>query len=263
MRHLRSLLKCSAAALILALPLVMALEAIAQIRFIAPQVGAPGNREAGTSRSETCAASTGQRLTAVVPETNLGLTTKAFPTFFAYLPANNATGAELHLYEEASGEQVYVAQIAMPPANEAAEYRYQPTVLQLSAPVSASDSAPGAVTLEPGKNYIWALMLICDPAERTDDVIAIGVVQRVDAAYLNRFSADLQRQLTGAESVPAETKLSTYGRAGIWHELLETLAPLAKSDPVAYQDDWAALLDQQGLGAIADAPIVNSQVDPL
>lgn len=256
MHRLRSLLKCSTAVLVLTLPLVTGLEAVAQVRFFAPPVGAPGNREAGTSRSETCASPDGgQRLTAVVPETNVGLTTKAFPTFFAYLPANNAAGAELHLYEEASGQQVYVSQVELPAPDETAEYRYQPAVLQLTA--------SEGVTLEPGTNYIWALMLVCNAEDREDDVIAIGVVQRTDAAYLNGLPISLRGQLGGAESASPQDKLATYGRAGIWHELLETLAPLVKSNPGAYQSDWAGLLEQQGLGAIADAPIITSEVNPL
>ena len=55
----------------------------------------------GAVRRDTCATTTDTSgLVALLPESNLGLTTKAFPTFVAYIPSNNAERIEFRLYEE-------------------------------------------------------------------------------------------------------------------------------------------------------------------
>lgn len=249
----QSFIQRSTFALVLALVVPVGI-AQAQIRFVAPPVGAPGNREAGTSRSETCATiEAGQRLTTLIPDSNVGLTTKALPTLFAYVPASNAEAAELNLYEAASGEEVYAGQVPLPEAAAGAEYRYRSAILKLSLP-------DGALTLEPGQDYIWSLALVCDAAKPTSDIVAAGVVQRVDAAYLDTLSPALQNRLASINGANPADQLATYGEAGIWHELLETLAALVENNPGTYQNDWQALLEQQGLGAVADALVVISEV---
>ena len=95
--------------------------------FKAPKVGAPGNREAGAARSDTCASTASSSgLTAIVPTSNVGLTTQAYPTFFAYIPANNAVRTEFRLMDEETGEETLVGQIQMPKADAAnAPYKYK------------------------------------------------------------------------------------------------------------------------------------------
>lgn len=252
-------IKRSIAASLLTLPLI-ALEAYAQVRFVAPPVSAPGNREAGTARNNACATiEADQRLTALIPDTNIGLTTQALPTFFVYVPANNAEGAELRLYEADSGVEVYAGQLTLPAADDtAAEYRYPPQILKLAM---SEDALP--LTLDPGKNYIWSVMLVCNEDDRADDIITASIVQRTDTPYLQTLAPDLRNQLANVDSTTAAAQLIAYGEAGIWHELLATLAVLVASDPSTYTNDWNTLLEEQGLGAIANTPIVSTEIEPL
>lgn len=243
-----------------ALPVVASMEAaIAQIRFVAPPVSAPGNREAGSSRQESCAATTaGQRLTALVPATNIGLTTQSLPSFFAYIPENNADGAELRLYEAESGEEVYAGQLSLPTAPKAGDYRQRSTFIKLSA---SEETAP--MVLAAGENYIWALMLVCNAGDRTKDIVATGIVQRAETAYLATLSEPVRNQLAEIATVSSEEQLTTYGEAGLWYDFLETLASLVTANPSAYQEEWAMLLEAQGLAAIAQAPLQFEEIEPL
>lgn len=255
-----SLIKHSMTSVILMLPLIATLEPVsAQVRFVAPPVSAPGNREAGTSRNNGCATiAENQRLTLLIPETNIGFTTQALPSFFVYVPANNAEWVELRLYEADSGEEVYAGQVSLPLVAVAADYRYQSTILKLTVPEDDF-----ALMLDPGKDYIWSVMLVCNADDRADDIIAAGTLQRTDTAYLQTLDPALRDQLANVEGVSTEVSLTVYGEAGIWHELLATLASLAASDPSTYTSDWNTLLEQQGLGAIANAPIVSREVVSL
>lgn len=255
----RSVLKRSIAAMVLWLPFGVLMEpAIAQVPFEAPPVSAPGNRESGSSRSDTCATTLNEAgLTAVIPETNVGLTTKALPVFFAYVPANNAEWVEFRLFDEETGAEMYVGQVALPVATDA-EYRYAPSLVSLSIPEEEA-----AIALEAGKRYLWALMLVCNGENRAEDIVVTGVVQRPEATYFESLEPSIQDQLSSVSQLAPADQLMVYGEAGLWHDLLEVLASLATSDPTAYQNDWSTLLAAQGLGAIANAPIVFTKIDPL
>lgn len=222
------------------------------LSFQAPPVGSPGNREAGSGRSDTCVALTEQAgLTALVPDTNVGLTTQSSPQLFAYVPSNSAEFAELRLIKESSSEEIYVAEVQMPRATASeATHTYQSAVLSLALPSS--------VSLEPGENYLWALMLVCNSDNRAEDIVVTAVVQRADATYLNTLSASVAEQLNAVESAPDNERLIAYSAAGLWQDLLAELSSLVERDPAIYEPVWNDLLTEQGLGAVASVPLYES-----
>ncbi|PSN10936.1 hypothetical protein C7293_26210 [filamentous cyanobacterium CCT1] len=226
-----------------------------ELSFQPPPVGSPGNREAGSGRSDTCADLTEQAgLTAIVPETNVGLTTQATPQLFAYVPTNNAAFAELRLLKETTGEDVYVSQVSMPAATTPG-FAHQASTLSLTLPAT--------VVLEPGENYLWALMLVCNPANRAEDIVVTAVVQRADEAYLNTLSAEVSNQLRGLNNASEVEKLTILSSAGLWQDLLTQLSTLTAADPTTYDPLWGDLLTDQGLGAIASAPVYESSLTEI
>ena len=255
----RSSVKFLLASATICLPFIQAVESFAQIRFNAPKLTAPGNRESGAARSDTCVTTVDDDgLTAVLPETNVGLTTNEFPSFFAYVPANNAERAELRLLEEDTGNELYAGQVSLPSADPTADYRHEASLVSLSIPGDGS-----ATALESGKNYLWALMLVCEPDNRAADIVVTGVVQRVDDGYLQSLSPEVRDRLDVLNTLPPEEQLIAYGDAGIWQDLLGVLSTLTSENPTTYQADWNSLLGDQGLGTIAERPIVFSEVEPL
>jgi hypothetical protein len=205
----------------------------ASIRFNSPSIGAPGNREAGASRSAPCAASD-RGLVALLPETNLGLTTQAYPTFFAYLPPSTATTAEFVLYHEGTDELVYSTSF---------EITGDAGIASIQLPQQA-----GQMPLEVGESYYWYFTVVCDAADRSADMTVQGGVQRVapDSSLLN------QVQTAQPQEIPI-----IYAEAGIWHEALSTLVELSRANPndPTVNANLDELLGSVGLGAIADEPL--------
>lgn len=246
--------------LMLALVLLPISGAMAGSTFQPPKSGAPGNREAGAARSDTCASTAKSNgLTAVLPTSNLGLTTQAFPTFFAYIPPNNAQRAEFRLIDEDGDQEVFTGQVQLPRDNTPkASYKYKASVVGLSLPKRAT-----MVGLMPGKRYLWALMLVCNTQNRAEDIVITGVVQRVGDDYLKGLDPEIKRKLNGINRSQPREKLAIYGAAGIWQDLLADVAMLMQKNSSTYNSTWKSLLSEQGLAAIATFPVVESQLEPL
>ncbi len=169
-------------------------------------------------------------LTALMPETNLGLTVATHPTFFFYIPQTTATSAEFVLLDEANNHKVY-----------------ETTFTITGTPGIVSVSLPASKTLPPleiGKDYHWYVSVICDPDDRSGDVYVDGWVQRVEP------TPSLMSQLEKAS--PAE-RVALYRKNGIWHDTLTFLAEGRRLNPSnsALAAEWATLLRSVGLEKIA------------
>lgn len=223
------------------------------LNFDPPPMSTPGNREAGALRSDTCAdTANASGIMALVPDTNVGLTAAASPDLFAYIPPNNAEKAELRVFKEATGEEVYAGEFTLPENGTSTDYPYGASVVKL--PLSATP-----VALEPGESYLWAVFVVCDSTNRAQDMVVDVVVQQADENYFRTLSTDVKAQLDTLTTASSEDKVLTYGAAGLWQDLLSELS----SDPTAYGEVWAKLLTDQGMGAIADAPIYTTTLTPI
>lgn len=255
-----SFLGFALSALLLSTSILIAADmAVAGSGFRPPRSGAPGNREAGAARSDTCASTTNSSgLTAVLPTSNLGLTTRAFPTFFAYMPPNNAEKAEFRLIEEDTNKEVFTGKVQMPKAEAAnAPYKHKASIVSMTLPQNGSEG------LKAGRNYLWALMVVCNAQNRAEDIVVTGVVQRVGDDYVKTLDAQTKQKLNSVNTVPPPEKLSIYGSAGIWNDMLADTAVLMQKNPATYTQEWKDLLGEQGLAAIATAPIVEVKLEPI
>ncbi len=207
-----------------------------------PVAGAPGGREGGGTRGG-CTRGTPARLTALMPETNLGLTTQERPRFFWFVPATSAESIEFALYSaDANKEnytQVYLTRLAIP-----------------STPGIASLALPHSLPpLSVGQDYYWSVSILCDPDQPSGDPVVDGWVRRIAP------SATLASEL--AQAGP-QAQVSLYARNGIWFDTLTTLADLRcarPSDP-GLSAGWRQLLNSVRLQTIADQPLVQSCASP-
>lgn len=206
------------------------------IQFNAPSIGAPGNRESGASRSAPCATSD-RGLLALLPETNIGLTTEAYPSFFAYVPPSSAEIAEFLLYEEGTDQLIYSTSL---------EINGESGIASVKLPVDAD-----IPSLEVGKNYYWYFTVVCDQDDRSGDMTVQGTVQRV------ALNADLARQLASAS---APERAAIYAQAGIWQDALASLAALNQREPnnPSNRSSWNSLLTAVGLQEIADEQLFTN-----
>lgn len=203
----------------------------ATISFVPPEWGAPGNRVGGATRG---CFSGKQALTALVPNTNTGTTIAAQPTLSFYVPANKAEQLELVLL------------------NDKQKILHKSTVASPKTPGIVSINMakmPGAPSLETGKNYQWYFSMICDPKDRSADVVVDGWIQRVEADPI------LQSEIQKAK--PSD-RVSLYAANGIWYDTVAAMVASRQSTPnnSTVSREWSDLLKSVGLGAVAQAPIV-------
>jgi len=108
------------------------------------------------------------------------------------------------------------------------------------------------VKLARGIEYEWVIALVVDDESRSKDVVASGLIQRVEPA------ASLSRRLTHAskQEIPF-----IYAEEGIWYDALQALSDLIEAHPAdgSLLVERAALLNQVGLAkpaALTETSIV-------
>ena len=104
--------------------------------------------------------------------------------------------------------------------------------------------------LTPGVEYQWVVALITDPDNRSKDLVASGVIKRIEP------NADLKAKL--ASAAPASA-VGVYADAGIWYDALSLLSDQIDSDPgnKALRETRADLLRQVGLNKAASFDIAS------
>lgn len=210
----------------------------ARITFKAPEgLQAPGRRVAGGSRApqeKNC--SSGQNpLTAVVPNSNMGLTTQANPTLFFYVPQTSAT-LELVLHDQNK------------------EYKQ---IYKSSQKAGIVSIAFNQASLEVGKQYRWSFSIVCNPKERSKDKFVEGAILRVQT------EPKLASKLATAS---LQERANLYAEAGIWQDSLASLAKSLSSNPNngELKAEWEALLTSNsvGLDNLVSEPLLPGQLKP-
>ncbi|MEO0455006.1 MAG: DUF928 domain-containing protein [Cyanobacteria bacterium P01_A01_bin.114] len=195
--------------------------------------GAPPRSVGGGSRGdESCISLTQQpTLTALLPHNSLATTYAAdseIPSaLFFYVPETQATQGELIIVDAQSNE-IYQQTVSLP---ETA------SIISVTLP---QKNAAGSPFFEAGQFYYWDFAVICDSADRGNDAIVGGGLQRAepDAAFLDQLEVVADDPLAQAE---------LYASVGAWQEALVLAAGLYEQDAQPWQD----LLESVELDAIA------------
>ena len=196
-------------------------------------IGAP-RRISGAGTRGTCLQNKTDKLITLLPENSSTRTIAQYPTFFAYVPPSTAKQIRFKLTDQ-SQNTVYQTTLSLSD---------QPGIVRVSVP------AGGAVNpLEVGKPYIVSFTLVCNPDDSSGNIVAGGVIQRVEP------SAVLTRELQQASP---RLQSSIYAKESLWLEALSTLAQLRHDKPSdsSLTTEWITLLDTVGLGDIAQKPLV-------
>lgn len=172
-------------------------------------VGRPGNREGAASRGGECKFTNLQSeptLTAMVPVSNVGLTTAAYPTFYWYMPTNTYRLASFELYEDET-----------PIYQSSFQINGRSGVSSLKLPAEAT-----LPPLEVGKTYRWSMTLICDLEQPDTKKSVEGFISRVNPTP----------QLTAAlAKAKPEARSNVYAEAGLWYDALAELAVARSTNP--------------------------------
>jgi hypothetical protein len=108
------------------------------------------------------------------------------------------------------------------------------------------------VKLEPNVVYKWSVAVVLDPENRSQDIIANGVIKRIEP------SPDLAAKLAAASD---QDKAAIYAEGSIWYDALQAISDQIAKDPQdsALRDERADLLKQVGLpGAQMESTVAKS-----
>lgn len=163
---------------------------------------------------------------ALVPHDNYGLTTKERPDFWFYLPRTSAEQAILSIKEAGK----------TPHWQQSINLNQEQGIVG----IALAKDAPG---LEIGKNYQWAITLVCGDRPSPNDPVVASWIKRIE-------SVKQEMPSTGIE------KAAMLARQGIWHDALDVL--VAERTSVSnWQKYWQEYLQSGGLEIIADEPIIE------
>jgi hypothetical protein len=144
-------------------------------------------------------------LEALAPD-HVAFTTREQPVLYWYLP--DATGArvDLMIVEPSRPDPLFDLTLG-----QGAE-----------AGVHALSLAERGVRLRKGVAYQWLVALVPRPSSGAEDVLAGGVVQRVDAG------PELSRALAAA---PADERWRVYAHYGVWYDALSGISERIRAQP--------------------------------
>lgn len=176
-------------------------------------------------------------LTALIPQSNIGMTVSKYPTFFFYIPDADLGGAE--------GELVL--------RNEKEQEVYRKTVrlkdIDSIISVELSDSTASSA-LEVGKSYYWSFSIMFDKVDHSSDSYVAGWIKRTE------LNSELKHKL---DTALPQDKPAIYATNGVWYEALSSLAKLRCASPQnsTLASDWESLLKQVGLPEISRKPLAQ------
>ncbi len=188
-----------------------------------PMRGAPGGRIGGATR-------TGRDLPyllALAPD-HTGFTLESQPTLYWYVSGPAQVKLEITLLDEEGIDPILTQQ--MQGSNNAGIY--------------AVSLAEHGITLKPGMEYQWFVALIPDPKQRSRDVTAGALIQKVDA------DPDLVARLKAANN---DERPGILAQHGIWYDAVHRLSQeIQKGASAEYRRYRASLLEQVGLAEVAE-----------
>src|SRR5262245_25700522 len=196
------------------------------VKFRPSTTGAPSVRVTGGSRGTGDATIT---LDVLAPD-DTGITTQEQPSLFWFQSKPADAKFELTLLQENKVKPL--VQVMVQRSTKAGIQR-----LKLS---------DHGAKLTPGVEYQWVVALVTDPENRSSDLIASGVIKRVEP------SADLKGKI--AKATPASLA-GVYAEAGIWYDALSVLSDQIDAQPEnkSLRETRSDLLRQVGLKAAADS----------
>jgi hypothetical protein len=160
----------------------------------------------------------------VLAPNHTGLTTHAQPSLFWYQNEKAGTRFELTVIEPK--KPAPLLRVGIDKVEQAGIHRFQ--------------LARHKITLKPGVLYRWTIALVPDAANRSQDVIASGAIERTEP------DAPLAAALADSKGLD---KAALYASKGYWYDALEVIADEMNASPKNREIrlQRAALLEQAGL----------------
>ena len=171
----------------------------------------------------------------LVPD-QMALTTQAQPSLYWYQSKAAKTQCEITLTEPKNPKPLLMLK----------------TPTQTPAGIHAIRLSKFKIELKPNVVYRWSIAVIEDPANRSQDIVANGVIKRIDPSP----------ELAGGLAKAADAdKPALYAENGIWYDALQSISDQIDHDPqnASLREERASLLKQVGMdGAKMDTTLSKS-----
>lgn len=204
--------------------------------YVPPRKGAPapGSRRGGGTRGMNKSVP----VISVLAPDHVGLTLQAQPVLYWFTPTQQDMPYEFVLIADQAETPVVEKRLPQPA---------RPGIQQ----IRLSDYG---VKLSPGERYQWSIALILDADEPSGNIVAKGIIERVDRDKLDQ---PLPSDIASADM------LRRYAEVGVWYDAIATISDLIQSNPADSKLLWqrASLLEQGGLGEVA-ARMLAVQTSP-
>jgi Domain of Unknown Function (DUF928) len=208
----------------------------ARIGFVPPaDDGTPRSTRSGASRtliSSTCGA------LPLLPESGLSLTTDEQLSLYTYFAKGSTVSNVILNVKSADQSEYYETSVSLP----ADKFVENGGVIE----IKVDDALPA---LKTGEEYSWSMVLVCDGQlrPRPDSPVLTGAVERVEPVLAAQ-----------AADMPLAEQAKMYGEAGLWHDLLSTLALMRIENPNDAQsvEHWSEVLKSVGLDDVAEAALI-------
>jgi hypothetical protein len=201
--------------------------------YVPPRRGAPGGRVGGGTRGIGHEALV---LSVLAPADHAGLTVEEQPTLYWFISRVPAVPIELTVSTDGGTQPVLETRLAAP----------------ATAGVQRTRLADHGVRLVPGVRYRWFVTAVADPDRRSRDVLAGGMIERVEAAET------LRARLAGADPTRRAFLLA---EEGLWYDAIATISDLIERSPhdATRRRQRAGLLEQVGLRDVADYDVKQAR----
>jgi hypothetical protein len=190
-----------------------------------PMRGAPAARIGGGTRG---IGNKTMELIVLAPD-HTGLTTREQPTLYWYSSEPVEAQLEVTLINDESIDPQLEQKVSG----------------STKAGIHGFDLSTTSTRLKPGLEYRWFVSVIADDAQRSNDIVASGTIQRIVP------DKTLNKRLVKANM---QERAGIYAESGIWYDTIDTLSRLIEESPdnTELQKQRATLLEQVGLETAAN-----------
>jgi hypothetical protein len=199
--------------------------------------GLPTHRRDGGSRSNGSCLAGDRDLVALIPDKIVGMTASISPKLFFYVPETTEPKTLEFVLRNEDDKLVYETFLA---------HNGRSGIVDLEIPATIGSS------LNSKPNYHWYLSMICNPQQRSRDIVVEGWMQRV------KIDSQIRQQLTKANTLQ---QVAIYQRQGLWYDALSILATSKATTPTpAIAQKWTELLQSIGLPELSLEPLVEDSL---
>jgi len=192
-----------------------------------PLRGAPAGRIGGGTRGATDRESFA--LMVLAPD-HVGYTTQEQPCLYWYISKPTNYSIELTVTEKKAVKPLVEKLLKGPEKGG----------------VQAVCLAQYDVSLQPNIPYKWYVTLVTDAAQRSKDIMAGGIIEKIEA------QETVTSRLKSAEGINAP---SIYAEEGLWYDAVGAISKMIEASPkdANLREQRTSLLKQVGLTEVADA----------